>query len=142
MISLELARKLKSAGLAWDPQINDFFAIPDRGMDNRIFVISDMLVNIEFRMGDQVVAFQGASEWALDTLVTSEAVWMPTETQVREALEESLHHEPNPAIRLISRLGWCRCEITLHDQPLVFEATDASEAYGQGLLHLISKTGS
>ncbi len=141
MISLELARKLKSAGLAWEPQVNDFFAIPDRGMDNRIFVISEMPANIEFRMGDQVVAFQGASEWALDTLVTSEAVWMPTETQIRQALEESLYEESQPPIRLTSRLGWCRCEIKYRGQSRVFEAPDASEAYGQGLLYLISEAG-
>jgi hypothetical protein len=137
MISLKLAQKLKSTGLAWKPQINDFFAIPERGMDSRVFVISDMPANIEFRMGEQVVAFQGASEWALDTLITSEAVWMPSETQLRQALEEVLVKQPQPTIRLISRMGWSRCEIDIRGKTLMFESSDACDAYGEGLLHLL-----
>ena len=42
MISLHLARKLKAAGLVWQATTNDFFAVPDRGMDERLFVLSDM----------------------------------------------------------------------------------------------------
>jgi hypothetical protein len=53
-------------------------------------VISDVQTNIENVFGAQAVAFQGVSEWALDYLVTSEAVWMPTEEQLRRLLEENL----------------------------------------------------
>jgi len=38
---LSIARLLKDAGLQWQPELNDFFAIPDRGIDEKIFVISD-----------------------------------------------------------------------------------------------------
>ena len=74
MISLDTALELKGAGLVWVPQILDFFAIPDRNMDDRVFVISDMLVTVDILQGMQVVSFQGSSEWALDYLVTTNAV--------------------------------------------------------------------
>ena len=139
MISLELSRKLKHAGLEWFPGLNDFFAIPDRGMDQRIFVISDMFSNIEYLKGAQVVAFQGASEWALDYLVTSEVVWLPTETQLREILISNLTQEPQPALRLSCRPGWCRCEVSYHGQKLIFEAADASDVYGEAILYLLTQ---
>ena len=119
--------------------MNDFFAIPDRGMDNRIFVISDILTNIELFMGAQVVEFQGASEWALDYLVTSEVVWMPTEEQLRVKLGSYLAEESQPAVFLTCRPGWCRCKIVYRGQALVFEAAEASDAYGEALLHVISQ---
>ena len=43
MISLATAMALKAAGLTWMPMDLDFFAIPDRQMDERIFVISDII---------------------------------------------------------------------------------------------------
>ena len=78
MISLEVARKLKDAGLVWRPKHHDFFGIPDRGMDDAVFVLSDVQVTIERIQGYEVVAFHGASEWALDSLIASEAIWLPT----------------------------------------------------------------
>ena len=42
--------------------------------DERVFVISDIQATIETLQGAQVVSFQGASEWALDSLVLSEAL--------------------------------------------------------------------
>jgi hypothetical protein len=64
MISLQTARKLKEAGLSWQPALNDFFAIPDREMDDQIFVISEVQVTVEVMQELQVLTFQGASEWA------------------------------------------------------------------------------
>ena len=108
MISLETARCLKNAGLEWRPALNDFLAIPDRYMDEKVFVISDMLVTIDVLQGMQMVFFQGASEWALDALVTQETVWLPSETQLRKALEAALLveglHESN-AERIRRSLG-------------------------------------
>ena len=47
MISLKLAQQLKKAGLVWKASNHDFFAIPDRGMDERRFVIADMMANLD-----------------------------------------------------------------------------------------------
>jgi hypothetical protein len=137
MISLPTARALKAAGLSWTPAMMDFFAIPDRQMDDRIFVISDMLVTVDLLQGKQVVSFQGASEWALDSLVTTDAVWMPSEAQLRQALEGALLATGRPELRLFSRLNGYRCEFQFLGQPASFEDRDASEAYAAGLLYVL-----
>ena len=68
MVSLPLAKKLKKIGTPWDPKANDYFAIPDRGFDERVFVISEMMTNIEQIHGRSVVTFHGGAEWAMDYL--------------------------------------------------------------------------
>lgn len=137
MIPLDTARRLKEVGLTWVPALHDFFAIPDRNMDEKVFVISDMLVTVELLQGLQVVSFQGASEWALDSLVTTEAVWIPGEAQLRQALEAALLAEGQPEVRLTCGLVGYRCEISFQGQSLSFEAAGASEVYAAALLHVL-----
>lgn len=137
MISLSTAQELKAAGLVWVPQNLDFFAIPDRNMDDRVFVISDMLVTVDILQGMQVVSFQGASEWALDYLVTTDAVWIPSETQLRQALEAALLSSGRPELKLTSSLRGYRCDIRHHDKELSFVAEDVSELYAAALLYVL-----
>lgn len=137
MISLETARKLKDAGLEWQPTMNDFFAIPERDMDEKIFVISDMLVTVDVLQGFQAVSFQGASEWALDSLVTDETVWLPREEQLRLALMAVLIETGHPELRLTGSLGGYHCQIIFQDDLLDFDAADPSEAYSAALLFLL-----
>jgi hypothetical protein len=137
MISLQLARRLKNAGLQWQPALNDFFAIPDRSMDERIFVISDLLATLEILQGQEVVAFQGASEWALDDLATGELVWLPREDQLRQALEGALLERGRPELRMDCGLDGCRCTIQPQNKKLTFRARQADEAYAAGLLYLL-----
>lgn len=139
MITLSLARQLKEAGLGWQPRLYDFFAIPDRGMDERIFVISDLLATLETLQGELVVAFQGASEWALDDLATGELVWLPREDQLRQALEAALLEHGRLQLRLDCGLDGCRCTIQPGDQPLTFRGRDAGQAYAAALLHLLTR---
>lgn len=141
MISLTTARKLKEAGLAWTPALNDFFVIPDRGLDDRVFVVNEMNINVERMQGQTVFTFQGVSEWALDYVVTSETIWLPTEEQLREALEPHLLGETQPALKLFSTQGIYRCEIQFGGRALTFEASGASEAYAAALLHVLKMTG-
>jgi hypothetical protein len=138
MISLKTAIQLKDAGLKWVPALHDFFAIPERNLDERLFVISDMLVTVEHLSGMQVVSFQGASEWALDYLLAAEAVWMPREDQLRRALEAVLISEPGWRIELVVDENVCRCLIPWGEEELVFEAEDTSQAYAEALLFLIN----
>ena len=84
MISLSIARHLKEAGLSWTQAVNDYFAGTDRGLDNPIFVISDVMVTMVIRHYLSVVTVQETVAWALDNLLVSEVVWMPREDQVRE----------------------------------------------------------
>jgi hypothetical protein len=139
MISLDTAQALKSAGLVWKPALLDFFGVPDRQMDEKVFVISDVLVTVEMMQGMEVVAFQGASEWALDSLIASEAVWIPTETQLREALEGILLASGRPELRLSSTLSGYLCEFTFGGQHHSFQSSNASDAYVRGLLFVLKE---
>jgi hypothetical protein len=137
LISLETALSLKQAGLIWVPVLHDFFAIPDRAMDEHVFVISDMLVTVDMMQGLQVVAFQGASEWALDALVTTDAVWLPGEEQLRMAVEAALLAGGRPEVHLFSGLSGCRVEINVEGEPHSFEGQNASAAYAAALLYIL-----
>jgi hypothetical protein len=90
VISRRLAAELRDAGLDWAPRKGDWFAIPDRGLDELEFVVSDMVVETRRMAFDrQLLAFNGTTEWAMDTLAASEALWLPREDQLREALGEA-----------------------------------------------------
>ncbi len=90
MITRALAETLRTTGLAWSPANGDRFVVPDRDLDDTVFVISDMVIeNLRLPRGQQVLAFNGTTEWALDSLEASEAVWLPREDQLREALGEA-----------------------------------------------------
>ena len=142
MISIPLALELKAAGLAWTPRLHDFFAIPDRSLDDRLFVIGDILVTIERLRGEQLISFDGASEWALDYVLTGEAVWMPSEEQLREMVEERLAIMAQPALCLNTMPDGYRVALSWLDadskvQTLEFEAFGASDAYARALLFIL-----
>jgi hypothetical protein len=86
MISLDLARRLRAAGLAWSPQKGDRFVVPDRDMDADVFVISEMVVELRDVPTGQILAFNGTTEWALDSIDADAVVWMPWEPQLRDLL--------------------------------------------------------
>ena len=138
MLSLSTARRLKAAGLAWTPCLHDFFGIPERGMDDHIFVISDVSVDLERLKGQSIVTFNGTSEWALDYEVTSEVVWMPTEEQLRQQLAQRLANG-SPALKLIHAPDGYWCEIQSKGRALAFLGADASEAYAEALLHVLEE---
>lgn len=90
VIPRQLARALRDAGLTWAPAKGDWFVIPDHGLDHLEFVISDMVVEARrMALGRQMLAFNGTTEWAMDTLAASDALWLPREDQLRDALGEA-----------------------------------------------------
>jgi hypothetical protein len=90
VISPQLAADLRDAGLTWAPAKGDWFVIPDHGLDGLEFVVSDMVVETRRMAFDrQLLAFNGTTEWAMDTLAASEALWLPREDQLREVLGEA-----------------------------------------------------
>jgi hypothetical protein len=90
VISQQLAADLREAGLVWKPTKGDWFVIPDHGLDELEFVVSDMVVETRRMAFDrQLLAFNGTTEWAMDTLAASEALWLPREDQLRELLGEA-----------------------------------------------------
>jgi hypothetical protein len=146
-ITLSTARQLKSAGLPWIPAEHDRFAIPGRGLDDRVFVIADMTVIVEVLHGSPAVTFHGTAEWALDYLIVSETVWLPTEEQLRRLLEQRVLDpvlnadggEGQVTLRLERAATGYHCAISWHGGPLTFAAVDASEAYAAALLHVMRK---
>jgi hypothetical protein len=86
VISLDLARRLHDAGVAWTPGNGDRFWVPDRELDETIFTVSDMVVEVRDHAGGRVLAFNGTTEWALDAIEEHEAVWLPRLDQLLDLL--------------------------------------------------------
>lgn len=139
MISLPLAIKLKREGLTWQPQLHDFFAIPDTELEKRLFVVSDMMIDVQQLFGKQMITFNGAVEWSLDYILMSDVVWMPTEGQLRQALEFSLLRENQPAVELDCLVDRYRCRIRYQGMSHEFNGKGASDAYGQALLYILEQ---
>lgn len=137
MIPLSLGQELKAAGLLWHTQNNDFFGIPDRGMDDRVFVLSDIMASMELLQGWPAVAFHGAAEWAMDHIYASEIVWLPTEEQLREALAAAIERDGATDLALNRFSGGYRCTFVFRDESHCFEEPTAGEAYGRGLLTVL-----
>jgi hypothetical protein len=126
MIGLTLARALRAVGLAWIPEPGDRFVVPDRGMDDEVFVVSNMVVEIHDAPTGQIIGFNGTTEWALDSLEQRQVVWMPRENQLRELLDERF-------IRLESVTGGFAVVIDLNGERREVDA-DAESAYARALL--------
>jgi hypothetical protein len=138
MISLPLALALKNAGLIWRTSTHDFFAVPERGMDDKVFVLADMMAYTELVQGWPVVSFHGTAEWALDYILTAEVVWLPTEEQLRDELVQLLgSNEADYPVSLTCRIGECRLSILVEGETLEFSSRTAGEAYGRAVLHLL-----
>lgn len=142
MIPLSLAMELKQAGLVWRTRTHDFFAIPDHDMDERVFVLADMVAFIELVQGWPAVAFHGAAEWALDYIYSHEIVWLPTEEQLREALMDTIIKTsritpPEGVLGLTSAPDGYQCAIAIDSQHHLFTAPTAPEAYAAALLYVL-----
>lgn len=131
-VSVEMARRLRAAGLEWRPSLFDFFHIPDRHLDDEVFVIADLSVDVQ-RLGDGIAAitFNGAVEWSLDYILQQDVVWLPTESQLRELLGDrliSLGHSGDTWVCNAADEGGSRS----------YEASTAADAYGSALLEHLS----
>jgi hypothetical protein len=100
VLSLELAVALRTAGVRWEPRPGDTFMIPDHDLDEQVFVLSDMVIEtVNPPDGPPILAFNGTTEWALDSLEAHKAVWLPREDQLRALLGasfEALERVPGP----------------------------------------------
>jgi len=123
VISVELARALRDAGLTWTPARGDRFIVVDRDMDDEVFVLSDMTIELHDYPGGPVLGFNGTTEWALDSLDQSDTLWLPGERQLRDRLGAAFQ-------RLEHEDGSFRVQTTTSAR----SANDAAEAYGLALL--------
>lgn len=136
MISIELARKLRQSGLLWRPAEGDRFVVPDRGLDDKIYTISELIALIQLYNGNLVAAFHGVPEWALDYVLLSEVLWMPTESQLRE--EIARRSGPEAPLSLERTATGYRCRTVFSREQLVFEADGAEAAYALALSYILA----
>jgi hypothetical protein len=131
-VSVGLARRLQAAGLQWRPGLFDFFHIPDRHLDDEIFVIADLSVDVQ-RLGDGIAAitFNGAVEWSLDYILQQDVVWLPTESQLRELLGDGL-------VQLRPDEGAWVCTALVDGRHRSYRGASAADAYGLALLDRLS----
>jgi hypothetical protein len=126
VISIELAVRLREAGLGWSPAPGDRFALPDRGLDEA-FVLSNMTIQVYELPKGSVIGFNGTTEWALDDVDKEEAIWLPSEDQLRDRLGD--------AFERLERVGGQYQVLTGGRR---FGAAHPAEAYGKALLHQLT----
>ncbi len=135
LLSVPTALLLKGAGLRWRPAVGDRFVLPDRDMDDDVFVLSDMVADVhEFPTG-RVIGFNGTVEWALDSVEAETALWLPAEEQLRRLLGGTL-----VALRRAADDDW-RVTVQLPGdrEERELRAASAAEAYGRALLELLHR---
>ncbi|HZG91894.1 MAG TPA: hypothetical protein VEZ42_16905 [Pseudonocardia sp.] len=86
MLGVELAARLRAAGLAWTPAPGDRFVIADRDMDDEVFVVSELTIDVHEAPTGRLFRFNGTTEWALDSVEQEAVLWLPREGQLRAAL--------------------------------------------------------
>lgn len=134
MISFELARALRTAGVRWTPRTGDRFRIEREGFDGDVFTVSDMTIEAHEYPSGTVLGFNGTTEWALDSVSLEDSLWLPREDQLRELLRgtfRSLRRLAEPETRFA-------VEVELGGRARTFEDAAAENAYAEALLALVS----
>jgi hypothetical protein len=86
LITRQQAADLARRGLVWRPASGDRFYVPDRDLDDEVFVVSGMSIEVSDLPTGTEMRFNGTVEWALDSIAQSEVIWLPREEQMRDAL--------------------------------------------------------
>src|SRR5919112_2513672 len=131
VLSVELARALRDAGLQWTPARDDSFVMPDKGMDSDVFVLSDMTIEVHEFPGGPVIGFNGTTEWALDSVEQAQTLWVPAEHQLRERLGDAF-------AGLAPTGDGYRVTLRVDGATRGYEAPDPAGAYAVALLHLLT----
>ena len=131
MLSTDLARRLLDAGLIWSPMPGDRFVVDRPGMQDDVFYLADMTVEVHEFVGGSVIGFNGVAEWALDSVALEETLWLPREDQLRAVLDHDFVG--------LGRDGAEYAVVALVDgAPLTFTHRDAEQAYGLALLEVLA----
>ena len=130
MLSVASARALQEAGLQWTPARGDSFVIPDRDMDDDVFVLSDMTVEVHQFPAGPVIGFNGTTEWALDSVEQADTLWIPAEHQLRERLGDAF-------AGLAPTGDGYRVTLRVDGETSGFNGPTPAEAYARALLHLL-----
>ena len=134
MIGVQVAQQLREAGLTWKPAPGDRFTIPDRDLDDQVFYLADMTIEVYQVPNGRVIGFNGTTEWALDDVEIEEALWLPREDQLRELLGGTFR-----SLRRIE-VGY-QVDMDLLGEARAYVAGTPEEAYAAALLHLLASAG-
>lgn len=132
MISTELALALRDAGLVWRPASGDRFQLDEPEFEADVFTVSEMTIEPRHYATGAILAFNGTTEWALDSVAQADALWLPREDQLRELLRGSF--------RRLERLADThRVEIEFLGERHAFEHPQPEDAYALALLHVVRR---
>ncbi|NQX33509.1 pilus assembly protein CpaE [Herbiconiux sp. VKM Ac-2851] len=137
MISIELARALRTAGLRWHPRSGDGFVIETAEAGGEVYTVSEMTVEVHEHPGGSLIGFNGTTEWALDSVDLGDTLWLPREDQLRELLRDgfvSLTTErvDGDTLYLVTAV--------IRGDERRYEALSAVDAYGEAVLDLIVRS--
>ena len=132
MISVDLARRLHDEGLVWSPLAGDRFVVDRPGVEQDVFHLADMTVEVHEFVGGSVIGFNGVAEWALDSVALDETLWLPREDQLRAVLGHDfvglgVQEEGYAVVALVD------------GTPQTFAHRDAEEAYGLAALEVLRR---
>lgn len=132
MISTELAAALRDAGLIWHPRSGDRFQLDEPEFEADVFTVSEMTIEPRAYPTGKILAFNGTTEWALDSVALEDALWLPREDQLREMLRG--------AFRSLRRLpDTHEVEIEVGGERSVFQHPEPSDAYALAVLQLLRR---
>lgn len=132
MISTDAAVALREAGLVWRPASGDRFQLNEPEFEADVFTVSEMTIEPRKYPTGTILAFNGTTEWALDSVALDEALWLPREDQLRELLRG--------AFRSLTRLtDTHRVEIALGGEPAAFEHPQPEDAYAAAVLAMLRR---
>jgi hypothetical protein len=131
MISFDLARRLHAAGLVWSPANGDTFWLPERELDETVFTVSDMVVEVRDLPGGRSLAFNGTTEWALDDVQEHEAVWLPRLDQLLDVLGEHF-------VSLTARSGGYVVRVQVGERPEEHVDVATVDAAARAVLGLLA----
>ena len=132
MISTDLALALRDAGLAWRPASGDRFQLDEPEFEADVFTVSDMTIEARTYPTGMILAFNGTTEWALDSVAIEDALWLPREDQLRELLRgmfRSLHRADDTYV----------VEIRFDGRTHRFEHPEPADAYALALLSVLRR---
>ncbi len=127
MLTRELAERLRDAGIGWTPASGDRFVIPDRDLDDQVFVVSEMTIEVHDILGERLVRFNGTTEWALDSIDAALVLWLPREDQLRARL----------GARFVSLDAAGAGFVVALDDGSRHADVDAERAYARAVLHVL-----
>ncbi|WP_019137819.1 hypothetical protein [Cellulomonas massiliensis] len=133
LVQVELARRLRDAGLRWHPASGDRFVVLQDALAGEVFTISEMTIEAHAYDTGTVLGFNGTTEWALDSVALGDALWLPREDQMRELLGRTF--------RSLARStdGRYQVVVELLGRPeQSFSADTAADAYAEALLTLVA----